>query len=124
MKTQNLELAAQQPDDGFVATVVGFRGGCSARELDDNLRNLISAVRETGKGGKLIYEIVVKPAATGNKTIVITDKITPKAPVLPRDNAIYYATQDNGLVRDNPDQANLPVKEVVREPVAVKTVGQ
>lgn len=108
--------------NNYVDLVSGFRDGATAVELEKNLQALITSVRETGKGGTLDLRIIVKPAATGNSVLVVEDKITLKAPVPPRDKAIYYATDDNLLIRDNPNQQTLAFKTVEKSPVELKEV--
>ena len=108
--------------NNYIDLLHSFREGATAVELEKNLQALITSVRDTGKGGSLDLRIIIKPAATGNAVLVVEDKITLKAPVPPRDKAIYYATDDNLLIRDNPNQTTLPFKTVEKAAVEIKDI--
>lgn len=105
----------------FVKLLQEFREGESIAELSENLQALVSAVRETQKKGKLIYTIEVSPQGDA---VVVGDKIQLKAPEMPRDASIFFATEENTLQRDNPNQRQFDLREVKRPEAEVRELKQ
>lgn len=103
----------------YINTLQQFREGESISELSENLQALVSAVRDTGKKGTLTYTIKVSPQGDA---VLISDEIKLKAPELPRDASIFFATEDGILQRDNPNQRTLDLKEVKRPQQEVREV--
>ena len=98
----------------FLNTLQEFRNGESIAELSENLQSLVAAVRETGKKGTLTYTVKISPQGDA---VVLTDDIKLKAPELPRDASIFFATEEGVLQRDNPNQRKLDLREVERPKV-------
>lgn len=74
-------------------------------ELSQALRDLVLAVEETGKAGSLTFKLTVKKLT--DNTFEFIDSITVKAPVGERPKAIWFATDDGELTRDDPHQLAL-----------------
>jgi hypothetical protein len=112
-----------EPSNSFSSLLAEFRDGESLNELSEKLQMLVAAVRDTDKPGKLIYTLIVKPSGNAQ---VVTDKIDLKAPEAPREAAIFFATDECTLQRDNPNQRQLALREVqkpepeIREAIAAK----
>lgn len=97
----------------FARTLQDLRHGASAEELSEQLSVLIAAVRETGKGGELIYKIKIKPANKGQiRTVIVEDEINLKKPGFDRESSIFFTTDDNCLVRNDPRQRELELKTI------------
>ena len=94
-----------------------FRNGGSGAELSEKLQALTLAVQQTGKTGSITYKIIVKPS--GN-ALVVTDQITAKIPEAPRDAAVFFATEEGVLQREDPNQRKLDLREVNKEVVEVR----
>ena len=121
----NQPSAIEKPSgNSFMRVMQDFRAGASLDELSEGLHDLVSKVKETGKGGSIVYTIKVKPASKGvGFSVLITDDVNVKCPKLERDSGIFYATDENNLVRENPAQKNLDLKVVpAAEPVPLKEV--
>ncbi len=105
MKT---EVINDTPSNVFIKNLNEIRGGRSASELSEALTQLVDAVRENGKPGTLTYKITIRPASKGKiQVLSVEDEITHKMPKPARDNTIFYATQDNMLQRNDPNQRTL-----------------
>jgi predicted metalloprotease len=102
----------------FVCTLQKFREGESINELSEALQVLVQAVRQTQKGGTLTYVVKIKPHGDA---VTLTDEIKIKAPEN-RETKIFFATDDNLLVRDNPDQREIAFREVEKETVPMKDI--
>lgn len=100
-----------------------IRRGQFIDECADELQNLIAAVEETGKAGKLVIEIAVAPASRGQGAVKVADKITAKLPSLPAGETIMFVTPENNLVANDPRQTKLDLKQVGAESTAIKTVN-
>jgi hypothetical protein len=98
--------------NAFTRLLSEFREGASLAELSTKLEGLVAAVRETGRKGKLTYTLMIRPASSGNEALVLLDEIEVKAPRADRDGAIFFATDENRLQRDNPKQMKLELREV------------
>ena len=84
-------------------------GGHLHDELSEALRDLVGAVAQTNKGGKLTLTISVKPMPKVAGAVLVEDTVKLAAPQLDRRNGVFFITPDNNLVRDNPAQPTLPL---------------
>jgi len=109
---QKIELS-----NSFGRLMSEFRNGGSGAELSEKLQALTLAVQQTGKTGSITYKIIVKPS--GN-ALVVTDQITAKIPEAPRDAAVFFATEEGVLQREDPNQRKLDLREVNKEVVEVR----
>lgn len=76
------------------------------------MAELVKVVDETGKAGKLVIELTVKPASKGTGTMVVSDKLTLKKPELPRGETIMFGTPEGSLQLSDPRQKALELKTV------------
>ena len=76
-------------------------------ELAENLRDLIAAVKDTGKAGSLVVRFDVKLVNPGGSEVIFSDKITAKLPERNREGSIAYTDQLNNLSRRDPSSMPL-----------------
>lgn len=95
--------------DDFATVLLNMSDGESHKELSDRLRELVQAVRSTGKKGTLTYVIEVAPAGKNlaQSTVILGDKITSKIPEFARQSSMFFADDTGALMRDNPNQLSL-----------------
>lgn len=86
-------MAIGRHDDGYVI-----------EQLDETLRQVISAVRRTGKVGKLKLEMTVAPNGNGLK---VGFKHGSTIPTLNSGDAFYFVDGQNDLAR-NPPRDEMP----------------
>lgn len=86
-------------------------GGVFIDTASDKLSELVNAVDETGKPGKLLLEVNVKKASRGG-AMHITGKVTMKKPPEEPMEALLFATPEGNLVADDPHQQKLDLKSV------------
>lgn len=98
----------------FAAFIQEQRRGGLHGELSDALQLLVQAVAEHRKGGTLTLQISIKPNSDG-ATMTVSDKIVVKPPEAERGCAIFFADEAGNLVRHDPRQMEIPVREVPRE---------
>ena len=96
----------------FFDTVRDLRRGEFLNDCADKLQEVVAGVEDTGKAGKLVIEITIKPASKGQGAVMVADKITVKLPQLPAGETIMFVTPENNLMANDPRQADLPLKSV------------
>lgn len=72
-------------------------------EAAEMLRKVVAAVVETGKAGSLVIRLDVKPAGTGDGSVDVFDKLTPKIPEKTRMGARAFITPEGDLSRYDPN---------------------
>ncbi|WP_341674986.1 hypothetical protein [Niveibacterium sp. SC-1] len=108
----------------FFDTVRDLRRGALLDEAADKLQEVIAGVTETGKAGKLVIELSVKPASKNQAAVTVSDKVTAKVPALPAGETIMFVTVENNLVPNDPRQSSLDLKQVTTSaPTELKTAG-
>lgn len=96
----------------FFDTAREIRRGQFLEDIADELQKVVKAVDETGKAGKLICELTVKPASKGQGAYVIADKVRAKLPELPVGETIMFGTPEGNLQARDPRQPDLDLKAV------------
>lgn len=84
-------------------------GGVFIDLASDKMNELVNAVSESGKAGKLTLEVNVKKATRGG-AMLITGKVTVKKPAEQPMEAMLFATPEGNLVADDPKQTKLDLK--------------
>lgn len=84
-------------------------GGVFIDMASDKMTELVSAVAESGKAGKLTMEINVKKATRGG-AMHVTGKLTLKKPAEEPMEAMLFATPEGNLIADDPNQQKLDLK--------------
>lgn len=85
-----------------------LRRGRFVEDLAAELGSVVTAVRATGKAGKLTVELTVRPAGKGDDvTLTVADRIVSKMPGAEVGETILYATADGGLTRRDPRQGEI-----------------
>lgn len=97
-------------DQMFHEWAKDLRHGEASEEWAEALAEVVTAVRNTGKPGTLTIVLEVEP---GGRTVKITDRVKRKLPEFDREKAIYFADDDGGLHRRDPNQGVLDVDENV-----------
>lgn len=89
---------------------MSLRDGGAVEELASELRSLSAAVCATGKAGKVLLTIDMKP--NGKDAVTVTDKVDVKLPKPDRSSTMFYVTDDAGLSRRDPRQPSMAGLEV------------
>lgn len=114
-----------KPGEDFCEVLRELRYGNSVETLTEKMRELVAAVRKTGRRGKLVLALDVKPASTGDNTVLtIADTVKVTMPTVATQDTIFYADQSNVLQRNDPRQPELAglrrPADAQREEVATK----
>lgn len=103
----------------FISTLMSMRGGEVALDCNHKFQEMLGSVLETGKKGKLVLSIEVKPSkvALGGAVIEVetTHDCSIKKPELSIGKAFFFVAEDGSLTRDDP--AQMAMYEEVKEGV-------
>lgn len=97
-------------------TLRSLRGGVLIDEASEALSELVNAVMDSGKPGKLTLELTLTKASRNSGALVIRDKVTVKRPAEDAFETILYATPEGSLVTQDPKQAQLELRQVEEAP--------
>src|SRR6185295_19436428 len=98
-------------DNTFATTLGEIRKGECLAELSRALNALVGEVRECGKAGELTFKLKIKPASRGAiNALIIEDDIIVKSPKVERASSLFFATDENTLQRNDPNQSELQLK--------------
>lgn len=104
----------------FTDVIGELEGGDVLRELTDKLYEVGRAVRDTRKEGTVTLAVRVSP--TG-KSFIVDAKIAAKIPEHDRPSTTFFMTPEGTLMRNDPAQPRLPLREVMDEQTGeLKTV--
>lgn len=95
----------------FVDLLREHRSGLTHDELSQSLNDLVTAVVEEGKGGKLTFTVSIKPYGKDGALEVSAD-IAVKPPKRSPGTSIFYVTPENNLARQDPRQTAMELREV------------
>jgi len=102
-------------------------GGVFIDTASDKLAELVGAVDQSGKQGKINLAITVKKATRGG-AMIITGKVIMTKPADEPLEAMLFATPEGNLVADDPNQQKLDLKMVgdgagAATPATLKQIG-
>lgn len=82
--------------------------GVTAREITEELRDLIHVVRHNGKGGSVSLTVHVAPIKGHADMVEIGAEVRSKKPRLKRPPAMFFVDRDSRPTRDHPNQLTDP----------------
>jgi hypothetical protein len=94
----------------FLDLLREHRNGLTHDELTEALQEVVAAVAEERKAGKLVLTINIKPHGDGAVMVMDDVKVTKPRPT--KGGALFFVTPENNLARQDPKQPNLPLREV------------
>ncbi|HEY2250933.1 MAG TPA: hypothetical protein VGH74_07715 [Planctomycetaceae bacterium] len=97
-----------------------LRYGEALDELSAALNELVAHCVASNKPGELTLKLKLKPSKSG--AIEITDAVTVAGPKPERGSSLFFATPENNLIRNNPRQTNLDLRQVDTDGPAPRVV--
>ena len=98
------------PDTGQAAHVRPFaevlsevNKGVIADEAATELAKLVTAVKETGKKGRLTVTVEVAPFSGNDEIVKVSGTVTVRAPRTEPPASIFYQDEDGNLSRNDPN---------------------
>ena len=105
--------------DLAVDTLKALRYGQAEHELCEAIAEAVQAARDTGKQAVISMKITIKPQGNSGQYF-ITDEITTKLPKLAKEQTIMFGTPEGNLLRDDPRQQKLPLRDLPQETMTLK----
>lgn len=99
------------------------RNGLTHDELSDELQKLVAEVTENHKSGTLTLTITVKPAGRDSGAMEVGAEVKLKEPKKSPGVAIFFATPENNLQRQDPRQTSMELREIAIPAGAAKGVS-
>lgn len=82
-----------------------IRCGDFVFDASTELEKMIAAVRDTKKTGTLVISLKIEPLSAGNAdTVKVIDDINAKMPKPDKLSSIFFTSDDNRLLRNDPNQ--------------------
>lgn len=100
----------------FVQYLYEIDDGRLVGELTQEMRDLVTEVRDQQKAGTITLTLKVEPTKAPN-TLIITDQVAVKPPKHTPGASIFYPDEEGYLHRKDPMQPELPLQEVPRRSV-------
>ncbi len=108
--------------NSFQQTLHNIEGGKLADDLADKLASLIGLVKERGKAGAISLSLKVKPLDADAESVSVVATVKVSEPAKAERASIFFTTEDNTLVRNNPKQTEMklePVEKASTKPAPV-----
>lgn len=102
----------------FADVVRELAGGTVYEDLTTQLGEVVTAVLDTGKVGELSLKLSIKP--NGEGSVRVLSDIKQKVPAPTRGETLFFATTTGSLIRNDPRQPELPLREVKAETTPLK----
>jgi hypothetical protein len=91
--------------------------GCLDAELTQALADVVKSVRDTGKKGSISLTITVtKLNGRDEDCVRLIPAVKITTPKLPPYESVMYSTADGDLLREDPKQRKLDLREVPNKP--------
>ena len=98
--------AAAEAGNNFVAVLNQLHRGSAVADASDALAEVVRAVRENGKKGKLTLSITVVPLSKGDAVDLVCE-VTTKIPKPNKGSSLFFVADDGTLLRNDPRQGEL-----------------
>lgn len=102
------EAATQRPElKPFAQFLQEARRGGLHTEMSEQLADLVSAVRETGKKGSITLKLTVEPSKDDDAMIVVHDDCKVTLPRITQRPSLFFPDEHGNLHRRDPRQAEI-----------------
>ncbi len=109
--TEDANGAQPELNPAFLTLLQQHRSGQVLNDVAQALAAVSEAVQLAGKAGSLTLTITLKPSGALN-AIVIGDKLKVTLPVLKKPESLFWVDDNGQLVRENPNQRQLPLRTI------------
>lgn len=108
----------EQNTTAFSQQIAHLAKGTLDAELTTSLADLVKAINDHGKKGSISLTLSLKPEVQNGEVKMISIKADVKvsSPQPQRIGSIFWPTYDGDLLRNDPEQGTLDLKEVDTEP--------
>lgn len=106
----------------FADALREFEKGRTHDDLTAGLHDVIAAVADTNKVGKIVLTIKVTPQASDTEMVSIETKLDVTLPEHARDKTLFYVDDDGNLTRKHPTQLEFESLREVPNTDTVKSI--
>lgn len=85
-------------------------------EFSRVIQQAIQAVKEHGKRATINLELSITSTDVEGRAVFVDGEVTSRLPKPPPRKSLFYTTDDNRLVKRDPNQREMELKEVIRPP--------
>lgn len=105
----------------FADVLRDLSAGKTYDDLTAGLAELVDAVMTTRKAGELSLKLSVRP--NGENSVRVCDDIKVKVPQPARGETLFFTTSSGSLLRNDPRQPDLPLRDVSAPASPLKEVA-
>jgi len=87
------------------------RGGATHEEISDAIRDLVAAVNDEQKGGRITINLTIKPRGKGDGLDVRVE-VKSFPPKQTPGTSVFFCDKENNLQRQDPRQTALELREI------------
>jgi len=98
--------------NSFTELIAQAGGGQLQADLTEAVKEIVRAIRDTGKPGKLTLTIDIKPNNHGS--VILLSKIVKKIPEHSSPQSIFFALDDGSLSRSDPNQIEMNLRDITK----------
>lgn len=93
-----------EPKQEFAATLLNISKGLAHDKASALLTEAVAAVKEQGKSAELVMKVKIDPVKNNSRVVQITARTEAKIPQAPIAPTIFFADDQGGLHRNDPEQ--------------------
>lgn len=105
-----------------------IRGGAALIDANKELREVVMAVKSTGKKGSITLKIDIEPDKTDDTVVTFQPDVTKKVPKKAYAKGLFYVSDNGDVSREDPRQQELELerqeKLAEQGATALKQVGR
>lgn len=121
---ERLKIEGAPKGRGLQYSLQQIRRGDLLQEAGEELANLLFAAQQTGRKGKLTLTIEVKPVERGSSQMQVDDLVKVNLPEQDKNTTFMYVSDDGGLQRNDPDQADVEGLRTVADNTKIRDAGE
>lgn len=110
--------------DMYLQTVKDIDKGRLCEDLAEKFADLIGKVKERGKSGSITLSLKIKPLDEDAESVSVVAGVKVAEPAKPERASIFFTTDENSLVRDNPKQAEMKLEPVEKTRTEILPVAK
>ena len=109
----------QRPMTDFLSLLADMRSGAVVMDLNKKFNDVIAGVLDTGGKGEMVITLSIAPQKFGMGGVVLEvaaeHKVKTKVPELKIGSAVFFATDDGVLTREDPNQERMFALDAEKE---------
>lgn len=127
---KSITIPLQGANGAFANLLAGMKRGAVLNDLDDTLKEVVTAINLTNKPGAIILKLKIVPEGKSDSEspiYAITEDISVKKPRKSRGVAKFFGDEDGNLMRNDPKQEELKFNSIEggkKDPTEATAVAQ